>query len=172
MSKAGIEVTEVPESDWLRVRSLRLASLLDSPHAFGASFEVEEQMTQEQWAQRFAAVRFLVASVAQADVAVMSVEELEGAFGAKIWLGGCWVSPKHRGQGMMRAMLNYIDSVAGKRGWHRQGLGVWQDNYTAIAAYEKLGFEKMGEVQESTKKPGMFYQRMIRETADFKLCRL
>ena len=28
--------------------------------------------------------------------------------------------------------------------------------------YEKIGFERMGEQQESTRKPGMYYQRMIR----------
>jgi hypothetical protein len=36
------------------------------------------------------------------------------------------------------------------------------DNYSAIAAYEKLGFVAMGDPQESTKKPGKFYTRMIR----------
>jgi RimJ/RimL family protein N-acetyltransferase len=41
---------------------------------------------------------------------------------------------------------------------------VWIDNEIAITAYEKLGFEKMGEKQESTRKPGMYYQRMLRKT--------
>jgi hypothetical protein len=36
------------------------------------------------------------------------------------------------------------------------------DNFGAISAYEKIGFEKMGEPQKSSRKPGMFYQRMIR----------
>ena len=172
MAGLNIQVTEVPDSQWQRVREIRLASLLDSPEAYGASHEAESELTHEQWLERFARVRFFIAAVADVDAAIMSVEELEGAFGAKIWLGGCWVAPEYRGKGLMRAMLGYIDSVASKRSWQRQGLGVWHDNYPAIAAYEKLGFTKMGEIQESTRKPGMFYQQMIRDTPDFKLCRL
>jgi RimJ/RimL family protein N-acetyltransferase len=94
----------------------------------------------------------------------MSVEELDGDFGANIWLGGCWVNRDVRGTGVMKAMVHFIDSVALDRGWQCQGLGVWHDNYPAIAAYERLGFECKGELQESTRKPGLFFQRMIRHT--------
>jgi ribosomal protein S18 acetylase RimI-like enzyme len=59
-------------------------------------------------------------------------------------------------------MFDYLDHHAGSRDWCKQGLGVWIDNYSAIAAYEKLGFVAMGEPQESSRKSGKFYQRMIR----------
>ncbi len=36
----------------------------------------------------------------------------------------------------------------------------------AMAAYEKLGFVKMGEDTPSTRQPGKFHQRMIRNSAD------
>jgi RimJ/RimL family protein N-acetyltransferase len=39
---------------------------------------------------------------------------------------------------------------------------VWIDNSGAIAAYENIGFVRMGEPQESSRKPGLYYQRMIR----------
>ena len=172
MTDSGIQVFEVSNSQWERVRDLRLASLLDSPEAFGASHETESQMTEEQWLERFSVAHPIIASVSGVDAAIMTVQELDGDFGATIWLGGCWVDPRFRGQGLMRAMLNYVDSVANKRGWRRQGLGVWPDNYSAIAAYEKLGFERMGDLQESTRKPGVFYQRMIRDTPQHILCRL
>jgi len=58
--------------------------------------------------------------------------------------------------------FNFLD--AQDRDWKIQGLGVWIDNYSAIAAYEKLGFVKMGEDTPSTRQPGKFYQRMIRKS--------
>jgi RimJ/RimL family protein N-acetyltransferase len=68
-------------------------------------------------------------------------------------------------QGVLRSLFSYIDKIATERNWLVQGLGVWIDNYSAIAAYERLGFAKAGEPQESTRKPGLYYQRMIRSAA-------
>jgi RimJ/RimL family protein N-acetyltransferase len=59
-------------------------------------------------------------------------------------------------------MFDFLDSIAESKGWTVQGLGVFVVNESAIAAYRKLGFVAMGEPQESTRKPGNYYQRMIR----------
>jgi ribosomal protein S18 acetylase RimI-like enzyme len=45
-------------------------------------------------------------------------------------------------------------------------LGVWEDNFSAIAAYEKLDFVAMGEPKLSTRVANKFYIRMIREAAN------
>lgn len=162
--KPSVEVTELLPAHWQRLRSLRLQSLADSPHAYGASHEVESELSQDAWLERMAKAKYFAASIGNNDCAIMSIEELNGDFGANIWLGGCWVNPDVRGTGVMKEMINFIDSVALERGWQCQGLGVWHDNYPAIAAYEKLGFECKGDLQESTRKPGLFFQRMIRHT--------
>jgi RimJ/RimL family protein N-acetyltransferase len=158
----SIQVYELTDSDWERLRAIRLASLADSPDAFGASYEVEAELPREAWLERMSTVRYFTALIDNQDIAVMSVDQFDGDFGANIWLGGCWVHPSVRGSGVMKAMMEFIDSVAEERAWQCQGLGVWHDNYPAIAAYERLGFVVRGEMQESTRKPGMFYQRMIR----------
>jgi len=159
-----VEVSELMPSEWERLRSLRLQSLADSPHAYGGSYDVEAELAQDAWLERMAKVKFFAASIDGNDCAIMSVEELDGDFGANIWLGGCWVNPDVRGSGVMKAMIEFIDSVANDRGWLCQGLGVWHDNHSAIAAYERVGFERKGDLQESTRKPGLFFQRMIRYT--------
>jgi len=113
---------------------------------------------------KFEKLDFLIASIDGIDAAVMSVEKLEGDFGATCWIGGCWSDPAYRGKGLLRAMMNFVDKQ--DKGWQVQGLGVWIDNYSAIAAYEKLGFVKMGEDTPSTRQPGKFHQRMIRKSAN------
>ncbi len=159
---SNVTAHELFPNDWQRLRDIRLASLVESPEAFGADYEVLSKFGEQQWREIFARLSYLVANLDGKDIAVMSIENLEGDFGATCWIGGCWTDPEHRGVGALRAMFNYLDHHAVSRDWSKQGLGVWIDNYSAIAAYEKLGFIAMGEPQESSKKPGKFYQRMIR----------
>ena len=158
----GVVVQEITANEWQRLRSIRLKSLEESPHAFGGTFEAESAEDENSWRNKFEKIDFLIASVDGVDAAMLSIEILNGDFGATCWIGGCWSDRRFRGKGLMRAMFTYIDEQ--EKDWKIQGLGVWTDNYNAIAAYEKLGFVKMGEDTESTRKPGLFYQRMIRKS--------
>jgi RimJ/RimL family protein N-acetyltransferase len=153
---------ELSPDEWSRLREIRLASLLESPEAFGSSYEREIAFTEKEWRELFNLNSYLVASIDGKDIAIMFLEKLRGDFGATCWVGGCWSNPQYRGIGALRSMFDYVDSVKVQRGWQIQGLGVFIVNESAIAAYEKLGFKAMGEVQESTRRPGNFYQRMIR----------
>lgn len=148
---------------WERVRAIRLRALEDSGHAFGGTFEAESAEDEATWRLKFEKNDFLIASVDGVDAAMLYIEVLKGDFGATCWIGGCWSDPNFRGKGLMRAMFTYIDEQ--DKDWKVQGLGVWTDNFSAIAAYEKLGFVKMGEDTASTRQPGKFYQRMIRKSA-------
>ncbi len=161
MSQIKVELLTVEH--WLRVRDLRLASLKDSPHAIGGDLETESAQSEAEWRAKFEKLHYLVASVEGIDSAIMTIENLNGDFGAKAWIGGCWSSPQYRGVGLLRAMMKYVDKHAQEKGWQRQGLGVWEDNDPAIAVYEKLGFVAMGEPKPSTRVAGKFYIRMIRD---------
>ena len=158
----GLVVELIAPNEWQRLRSIRLQALADSEHAFGGTLEAESIETETAWRAKFEKNDFLIASVDGVDGAMMYIEVLNGDFGATCWIGGCWSNPIFRGKGLMRAMFTFIDEQ--EKDWKIQGLGVWTDNYNAIAAYEKLGFVKMGEDTESTRKPGLFYQRMIRKS--------
>lgn len=159
-----ITCVELRSDEWERLRDIRLRALVDSPHAFGGNYEIECGFDEARWLLEFAKQAFLVASVDGMDAAMMYVENLEGDFGATCWIGGCWSDANFRGVGLMRSMFAHVDKHAIERGWSVQGLGVWTDNESAIAAYEKLGFVEMGGPQPSTRQPGKFYQRMIRKT--------
>ena len=158
-----IKVDLLSADQWQRAKDLRLASLRDSAHAFGGNLELESTLPESDWRTKFEKLSYLIATVDGVDAAIMTVENLAGDFGATAWVGGCWTSPDFRSKGLLRAMFAFVDLNAIERGWKRHGLGVWEDNYTAIAAYEKLGFVAMGDPQESTRVPGKHYQRMIRD---------
>ena len=155
---------ELHADEWARLRDIRLKALIDSPHAFGSTYENESAFDEDRWRLEFAKQAFVVASVDGVDSAMMYVENLLGDFDATCWIGGCWSNPNFRGVGLMRAMFEFLDEQASSRHWLVQGLGVWTDNDLAISAYEKLGFVEMGGPQPSTRQPGKFYQQMIRKT--------
>jgi RimJ/RimL family protein N-acetyltransferase len=148
--------------EWQRLRSIRLEALTDSGHTFGGTYEAESAEDESMWRLKFEKNDFLIASVNGKDAAMLYIEILNGDFGATCWIGGCWSNPKFRGKGLMRALFTYIDRQ--DKDWKIQGLGVFTDNFSAIAAYEKLGFVKMGDDTASTRKPGKFFQRMIRKS--------
>jgi GNAT superfamily N-acetyltransferase len=161
MSQIAVEL--LTAEHWARARDLRLTSLRDSAHAFGGNLETESAHSESEWRAKFETLNYMVATVDGVDSAIMTVENLKGDFGATAWVGGCWSSPEYRGVGLLRAMFKFADEHAQEMGWQRQGLGVWEDNYSAIAAYEKLGFVAMGEPQLSTRVANKFYIRMIRD---------
>jgi ribosomal protein S18 acetylase RimI-like enzyme len=157
-------VEELTEDQWQRYRDIRLAALENDGHAFGGSIAAEMQFSESEWRSKARQYIALIANVEGEDIGLMTVENLQGDFGATCWVGSCWVDSNYRKKGALRALFEYLDLEAGRRDWLVQGLGVWVDNEIAIATYERLGFEKMGEKQESTRKPGLYYQRMIRKT--------
>ena len=158
----AITVTELSSDDWARLRYLRLAALADSPAILAGKLDEEQNFTEEQWRDSFKKLSYVVATIDGKDVAMINIENLEGDFGATCWLGGLWSNPKYRGSGAVRAIFNYMDSVASKRGWMVQGLGVMESNTSAISVFEKYGFTKRGERVESRGKPGNYYFRMIK----------
>ena len=157
-------VQELDENQWTRYRDIRLAALESDGHAFGGNLDSERLFTESEWRSKARQYIALVAVVGAEDIGMMTVENLKGDFGATSWVGSCWVDPEYRQHGALRALFEYLDIHAAQRDWSVQGLGVWVDNEIAITAYEKLGFEKMGEKQESTRKPGLYYQRMLRKS--------
>ena len=163
--KHTLTAQELDEDQWTRYRDIRLAALESDEQAFGGNLDSERLFSEDEWRSKARQYVAIVVNHDDSDIAMMTVENLNGDFGATCWVGSCWVSPKYRKMGALRALFDCLDSMAIERNWITQGLGVWVDNEIAIAAYERLGFEKKGEKQESSRKPGMYYQRMIRKTS-------
>jgi len=129
-------VQELSIHDWQRYRDIRIASLKSDPDAFGGDAQKATAESESEWQSKFEKVIPIVAVIEDKDCALLTIENLTGDFGATCWIGGCWVDPSVRG---------------------------WKYNQSAIDVYLALGFENKGEPVPSTSKPGLFYQRMIRQ---------
>ena len=162
LKSSSVDLILLSENDWARYRDIRLAALAHDESAFGGDYDSESQFSEAQWRQKAQQYVGLLAAIDGTDCGFMTVENLKGDFGATCWVGSCWVNPKFRQRGILRSLFTFADSFSEERNWGVQGLGVWIDNSGAIAAYKNIGFARMGEPQESTRKPGLYYQRMIR----------
>ena len=155
-------VSILKPDEWEILRSIRLRALKENPEAFGADFKELELRSREDWLKDYNKEDYLVASIDGVDVGMLYIEVLKGDHGATCWIGGCWTDPAFRGNGVMRALFDYIDKHAKEKGWIRQGLGVWVDNLVAINSYKSLGFTFAGEKMPGS-RVGKYFQHMIRD---------
>jgi len=159
--KSKIEVSLLSKDEWKRLRAIRIRALTSNPEAFGQTLEEVKALSKDDWFKYYEKSDYLIASIDGSDIGMLYIEVLKGDHGATCWVGGCWTDPAHRGKGVMRALFNYIDAHAKEKDWTRQGLGVWTDNFSAIKAYEYLGFAFAGETMPGSRE-GKFFQHMVR----------
>lgn len=64
-----------------------------------------------------------------------------------LWLEDLFVRPEHRGQGIGRALLQYLAKLANRRGYGRMEWSVLDWNQPAIEFYEAFGARRLREWQ-------------------------
>ncbi len=156
-----IEISLLSRDEWERLKAIRIRALTENSEAFGQTLEEVKALSKEDWFKYYEKSDYLIASIDGTDIGMLYIEVLNGDHGATCWIGGCWTDPAYRGKGVMHSLFNYIDLHAKEKDWTRQGLGVWTDNYSAIKAYEYLGFAFAGEKMPGSRE-GKFFQHMIR----------
>lgn len=137
---SGIDVVRIGPEDWREFRDVRLASLADSPEAFGSRLEAWSDADEQRWRARLTDVPFtVVARRAGTAVGVAcgapSADEVE--------LISMWVAPAERGTGLARRLVDRVVAWASARG-QRTCLMVRDDNVAAIRAYARAGFADHG----------------------------
>lgn len=167
MDVSAVVVRRVAATDVAEARAIRLEMLTDSPEAFletAAQFaarpvadiaaRVAARATGEVSAQ-FVAVhggRFVGSATAVAD------PEDPGEAG----LFAVYVTPAHRGTGVLAALVDAAAGWARARGCTMMRLEVVTGNDRAVRAYEKVGFVLTDEVLPHPTKPGATERRMRR----------
>lgn len=160
---SGVEIRRVFATDADRARALRLEALSDpvAGIAFLETREHAESQPPSFWTDRTIGAA-LSDSVAQfiadsagtwvASVTVLlpepaSVDDFGRVHPEKhSLLVAVYVSPGHRGTGLLGDLIAAADEWARARGCHAMLLDVHDDNARARAAYERLGFTATGHV--------------------------
>jgi ribosomal protein S18 acetylase RimI-like enzyme len=127
--------------EWELLRDLRIRALADAPGAFVATLEQAHALADEEWRRRARGWRGVgdVVFVSGSDAMVVAVRE-----GEDCRLGGMWVAPERRRQGIGLALATAVIDWARSWGARRVLLGVAEGNTPAAALYQRLGFVETG----------------------------
>lgn len=132
--QAGVE-------DWAVYRAVRLASLADTPEAFGSTLERENAMTEAQWRARFANAAIFLGGRGGDALTTATAIPCDDPRDGGIEIVGVWAHPSVRGTGLPAATLRAVIAWTGDR---RVRLWVSESNPAAERFYLKLGFVPTG----------------------------
>ena len=162
----SIEIVTATVNDFDRLRALRLAALKDTPDAFGAKYEDEVEKPILEWQDRLKNTNWCFVVADGVDVGLLAVDRAEKDRNSDCWLSSWWIHQDHRGSGIPKLMLNWLEQLCIEKKWKKIGLGVWPDNLRAISAYKKLGFTEAEKLLPSRSIPGLMYLAMYRNVGE------
>lgn len=133
-------------------REARLRALRDTPDAFRETVAEAEARPYSHWEDLTRSVtepgRHVMFLACDGDAVHGSVYGLRdsGSSGAGR-VGGTWVAPSHRRQGVGKALLQAVLSWAGENGFTRMRLWAPAASPVALALYRQAGFTDTGHRQ-------------------------
>lgn len=139
-----MDITRIGPADWETFRAVRLASLLESPAAFGSRYADWVDAPAERWRSRLTQVPLnLVAREGTEVVGVVSGQLVDEDW---VELISMWVSPDARRTGAAGQLIDLVAEWAADQD-RSTFLMVRSDNTRAWKAYERSGFVDVGVPQ-------------------------
>lgn len=155
-----MKIRATEERDWMILKEIRLAALLDTPTAFGVSYQKSIANSDEQWKQYASSEtqpKFWLA---------FNDDKAIGMIGAvmdqsdRYNLIAMWVEPESRELGVAGRLVNTVKSNAINNGFKQVFLDVSPDNLKASRFYRKHGFIFIGEAKPLASHPDIQVQTM------------
>jgi ribosomal protein S18 acetylase RimI-like enzyme len=117
--------------------------LLEAPYAFGSTWELEKDRSEEAWRRAVASrIRF----VAELDAAVVGMAAVgESGYERTASITSVWVDPEARGRGVGDSLVVATFEWAREAGYDQVLLWVAEGNPHAEKLYERHGFSRTGE---------------------------
>lgn len=146
---SSININVLTAADWEIYKSIRLASLKESPDSFGSTYESEVDFSVHEWKSRIAPDKdphkvlplIAVYEGLPAGLAFAVIHD-SGSGSANIYQ--MWVTPECRKIGLARALLNRITSWAKNSNLKSLLLYVTTTNTEAVSLYKSYGFLPIG----------------------------
>jgi ribosomal protein S18 acetylase RimI-like enzyme len=158
-----IEIKKLPAKRWKELRDLRLEALLNSPLAFGSSFDEEKLFKANEWKKRINSSIFATFDDKPVGMAVFIInEKIKTKHIANIY--GVFVKEEFRGKGIGKKLINSILNIINrnKSVWKIK-LTVNTEQNAAVDLYKQFGFNVAGRLKNELRIDGKFYDELIIE---------
>ncbi len=147
-------------ADWPALKATRLAALLDTPTAFGASHASAARFTDADWQQRAISTPLRTFFLAFDGEQAIGLAAQMVAGNGECHLIAMWVQPQYRGLDVAQRLLDAVKQCAVGNGHARLVLDVAPENARAAAFYQKQGFAFLPEWAPLESHPHIQVQKM------------
>jgi GNAT superfamily N-acetyltransferase len=154
-----LRVRRAGEADAEALRAIRLEALLDSPHAYGTTYEDVIDWDQERWRDLLTGSAYFFGEV-DGVVRAMALGGSHEDFPGQTWLFGMFVGPDARGSGLADALVDAVAEWARLAGARELHLAVALEMTRAVSFYRRRGFVEVGEVRYMKRDPSRQIQTM------------
>jgi len=165
LNDAAFVVRRTNAQDWAALRSIRLEALRDAPDAFGSTYEMASDYSNDQW-RTMATQRCFFLAERNASVVGMISGGLNDEYPGTRWMYGMYVTPSARGSGVAALLVAAVEGWAREEGASELFLDVTSSVARARAFYTKMGFALTGERHTMTRKPTLELVMMRRSLVD------
>lgn len=154
--RKNIDIRSTEVKDWMLLKQVRLAALLDTPTAFGVSYQTAALYSDERASS--AGTEFWLAVKDNKPVSMIGAA-VSGA--NRYNLIGMWVEPTARGSGVAAQLVEAVKSRAIEKGHDHVFLDVSPDNARASNFYLNQGFSFIDEWEPLESHPHIMVQTML-----------
>ncbi len=148
-------VRQMTAADAAALKSVRLASLEDSPEAYSSTFDQEQAYSDELWTERAAGSSSAAMFVAHDDVGgpVGMVGAYQPGQAGLVELVSMWTAPSARGAGVGRALVSALLDWSCSAGAFEVQLWVMRGNDPAVGLYKRCGFVELADYDAAASDP-------------------
>jgi GNAT superfamily N-acetyltransferase len=146
------------------LRAIRLEALLDSPEAYGSTYEEARTWADRHWKALARQWNYYLGELDGRVVGVASGGTNESHPGTR-WLYGMYVSPSARGSGVADQLVVAVEQWTREQGVDKLYLHVAGPMSRARAFYESVGFAMNGDVMNMARDPTIQLATMVKSLA-------
>ena len=161
LTSPSYRVRRCGADDAVLLRQIRLEALLDTPEAYGSTYDDSRSFSLERWAE-MATTRVYYLGECEGRVVGMAAGGHQDDHPGTHWLFGMYVSPSRRGSGLALQLVDAIAEWARNEGATALHLQVGSTVARARAFYEKVGFTPTHDVKIMERDPSKHVLGMVK----------
>ena len=155
-------ITQLPPEAWQQYQNLRLTALELDPLAFGTAYQEALEMPESHWRDFIKNMWF--ALIDNQPVGMIGLLRDRGQrVKHRAHIISFWVQPTHRGKGIGKKLVQYLQEQAPQQGIRKLYLYVTSTQEGAIKLYEALGFTKVGLLRENIYHQDTYFDQYLME---------